>query len=519
LAGSSCVIRRALLSVWDKTGICELAAGLHEMGVKLIASGGTARSIRQAGLPVMEVSQLTGFPEILDGRVKTLHPKIFGGLLALDTPEHRLEMEREGLWYIDLVAVNLYPFREVAWQRRAELDEALEHIDIGGSALLRAAAKNFPRVVVLSSPEQYQPVLEELRSRGDLTADTRRRLAWAAFRHSSIYDAWVTAYLGMGKLNPQEPVEGDGELLMVGARSQVLPYGENPHQKAALYLLPGCPPGALSRAQLLAGRPLSYNNYLDAAAALALVVQYEEPAAVAIKHASPCGCAVATELSSAFRACRDADPVSIFGGVVAVNREVDEDTARGMREVHLDLVVAPGYSPSALQLLKRRRRLRVLRVTLPQPTAAELRTIPGGLLLQEPDAARVDPTRWQLVTSRKPTEDELADAVFAWRVVRVARSNAVVVARGRVTLGIGAGQPSRISAARLALAQAGERARGAVMASDGFLPFPDVVQAAAAAGVTCLVQPGGSVRDEESVAAAEQAGLSMLFTGVRHFRH
>ncbi|MDI3317144.1 MAG: bifunctional phosphoribosylaminoimidazolecarboxamide formyltransferase/IMP cyclohydrolase [Bacillota bacterium] len=513
-------IRRALLSVSEKIGIVELGRGLVELGVRLLSTGGTARALEAAGVPVTPVEEVTGWGEMLAGRVKTLHPAIHAAILARREEAGDLEeIRRAGIEPIDLVAVNLYPFLE---------QPSLEQIDIGGPTLLRAAAKNWPSVVVLSDPAQYGPVLEALREAGDLGPGERRRLAAAAFRHVAVYDAAVA-----GWLEPPGPA-GEGELpaeLPFGLRKLAdLRYGENPHQRAAVYAeaRPRGParPTALAEAVPLQGKPLSYNNLQDAQAAWRLVREFDasgRPAAAAVKHATPCGVALGETLAQAFARARDADPVSIFGGVVALNRPVDAATAADLGDLFLEVVAAPGFEPEALERLKRRRNLRLLALDPEAPVAAplELRPIAGGALLQEADLQPVDPTTWRPVAGDPlpPGSPLLADLEFAWRVVRHARSNAIVVARDGRTLGIGAGQVNRIDAARQALERAGEAARGAVLASDGFFPFGDVAEAAAEAGIAAIVEPGGSIRDEETIRTCREAGIALYFTGVRHFRH
>ncbi|MDI3298669.1 MAG: bifunctional phosphoribosylaminoimidazolecarboxamide formyltransferase/inosine monophosphate cyclohydrolase [Bacillota bacterium] len=527
-------IRRALLSVSEKIGIVELGRGLVELGVRLLSTGGTARALEAAGVPVTPVEEVTGWGEMLGGRVKTLHPAVHAAILARREVASDLEeLRRAGVEPVDLVAVNLYPFLEAP---------SLEQIDIGGPALLRAAAKNWPSVIVLSDPAQYGPVLEALRSAGDLAPGERRRLAAAAFRHVAVYDAAVA-----GWLEPPAAEELPAELPFGLRKRADLRYGENPHQRAALYVearprgatagkaAPGGEPGdaaaarpapSLAEAEPLQGKPLSYNNLQDAQAAWRLVREFDgsgRPAAAAIKHATPCGVALGGTPAEAFARARDADPVSIFGGVVALNRAVDAATADALAGIFLEVVVAPGFEPAALERLRRKRNLRLIALDPAGPVTApfELRPIAGGALLQEADLAPVEPAAWRLAAGRPLPDGSplLADLEFAWRVVRHARSNAIVVAREGRTLGIGAGQVNRIDAALQALERAGEAARGAVLASDGFFPFGDVAQAAARAGIAAIVEPGGSIRDEESIRACEEAGITLYFTGVRHFRH
>ncbi|MBX6377036.1 MAG: bifunctional phosphoribosylaminoimidazolecarboxamide formyltransferase/IMP cyclohydrolase [Clostridia bacterium] len=516
-------MERALISVSDKRGVVDLARGLVALGAEVISTGGTARELAAAGVPVRQVSDLTGFPELFDGRVKTLHPLVHGGILfRRDSPDHRRQAEAYGVRPIDLVCVNLYPFEATAAAGRFRPEEVVEQIDVGGPALLRAAAKNAADVVVLTDPDDYGAVLAALR-RGGLAPEERLRLAAKAFAHTAYYDAVIAAWLG--HRCGAGPLDLPEELVLPFRRVGVLRYGENPHQRAALYRDPLLGRPSLASAELLQGKELSYNNLQDADAAWRAVLEFDEPAAVAVKHATPCGVAVGSGPLEAFHRCRDADPVSIFGGIVAFNRPVDGPVAEAMAPVFLEVVVAPAFAPEAREVLARKRNLRLLQLPPPAATAVpaaafDLRRIDGGLLLQEADPpGGDDPAAWRCVTRAQPTPEDLAELLFAWKVVKHARSNAIVVARAGQTLGIGAGEVNRVDAARMALARAGARARGAYLASDAFFPFGDVVREAAAAGIRAVVQPGGSVRDDESIAGADAAGMVMLFTGRRHFRH
>jgi phosphoribosylaminoimidazolecarboxamide formyltransferase/IMP cyclohydrolase len=510
-------IRRALLSVSDKTGLLELARTLAEQGVELVSTGGTARTLREAGLRAIEVSALTGFPEILDGRVKTLHPTIHGGLLATDSAEHRATLAAHGIAPIDLVVVNLYPFA-AARAAGAEFAACIEQIDVGGPAMLRAAAKNHERVAVLVDPADYLGFLGELAASGGTSLDTRRRLAAKAFALTAAYDAAIAAFLeeARGELFPER-------LVLAAERVERLRYGENPHQAAALYRTSELRPG-VAAARRLQGKELSYNNLLDADAALEAVAEHAEPAVVVVKHANPCGVAIGASLCAAWEKAFACDSVSAFGGIVAVNRPLDAATVEAMAATFLEVIVAPGVEAEAVARLARKPSVRVL-VTdrLPDPTARGLgiRSLAGGLLVQTRDTGRDEPGSWRVVTRRAPTEAEWADLAFAWKVVRHARSNAIVLAREGATVGIGMGETSRVDAARHAVERM-ERGPGrgpCVVASDAFFPFPDGLEAAIAGGATACIQPGGSKRDADVIATADRAGLAMVFTGRRHFRH
>ncbi|WP_457631105.1 bifunctional phosphoribosylaminoimidazolecarboxamide formyltransferase/IMP cyclohydrolase [Oceanithermus sp.] len=500
---------RALLSVSDKTGLPEFARGLIELGFELVSTGGTARVLEEAGLPVTPVAAVTGFPEVLGGRVKTLHPHVHAAVLARE--DQLDELARLGLAPIDLVAVNLYPFEQTV-AGGAAVDEALEQIDIGGPTLLRAAAKNFRRVWAVADPADYPAVLEAL-ARGD-NGELRERLAARAFAHTAAYDAAIAGWFS-GRLEGRLPEKK----FLVLEKEADLRYGENPHQQAALYRVRG-EEGPLLAAGQLQGKPMSFNNYGDAEAAWNLVSAFDEPAAVAMKHQNPCGVGVAGSLAAAFQKAHDADPVSIFGGIVALNRPLDGETASLLAPLFLEVLLAPDYQEEALKLLARKKNLRVLKVpAFARGDYLDLRRLRGGLLAQDADVAPLDEAKLRVVTKSKPTESEWADLRFAWKVVRALRSNAITVARNGQTLGSGMGQTSRIDAARHALDHAGEAARGAVLASDAFFPFDDVVRLAAERGVRAIIQPGGSKRDADSIAAADEAGIAMVFTGLRVFRH
>lgn len=511
--------RRALLSVSDKSGVTELARGLERLGWELLSTGGTARALREAGVEVVEAAAVTGFPEILGGRVKTLHPMIHGGLLAnLELEEHRRQLEEQGIRPIGLLVVNLYPFARTVADPRAELAAAVENIDIGGPAMIRAAAKNFAHVTVVVNPARYGEVLAEIAGAGAVSAETRFRLAAEAFAHTAHYDALIASYLAA---RPGAPEALFPEALSLPLQKiQELRYGENPQQQAAFYAL-GWQRRGLAAARQLQGKELSFNNLNDLQGAWELVLEFDRPTAVAVKHTNPCGVATDGTIAGAYRRAHDADPVSIFGGVVALNRPVNAAVAGEMAKIFLEVVAAPAFEAEALEILGRKREIRLLEIPPAGPGAAEaeLKQVAGGLLLQTVDREPVDLSSARVVTDRAPSEAERRDLCFAQRVVKHVKSNAIVVAGGECTLGVGAGQMNRVGAARIALEQAGGKAAGAVLGSDAFFPFPDTVEAAAAAGVTALVQPGGSQKDEASIEACNRHGMAMLFTGRRYFKH
>jgi len=510
---------KAIISVSDKTGVVDLARGLGELGFEVYSTGGTHKALAEAGLAVGSVSELTGFPEILDGRVKTLPPAVDGCILARrDLPSVLEELARSGIDTIDLVAVNLYPFMRTVVRKDVSLEEALENIDIGGPTLIRAAAKNFPHVLVLVDPADYPRALELLRA-GPVPLDERRRLALKAFQHVASYDTAIAQYLRGSDAFPEE-------LTLALHKLFDLRYGENPHQRAAVYqeesVLWGGEPWGIVAAEQLHGKALSYNNFLDADAAWRAALDFAAPTAAIVKHTNPCGLACHDDLAEAYRRALSGDPVSAYGGIVAVNRELTEAVAQEIAKTFYEIVVAPAFAEEALAILRKKRDLRILRV---DPRAAvgcgapEYRRISGGFLVQEPDAFTDDSIELKVVTERAPSEEEVADLRFAWRVVKHVKSNAIVLAKDRTLLGMGAGQPNRVTSVHLALRRAEERARGAALASDAFFPFPDGVEMAAEGGVTAIIQPGGSIRDAEVIAAADAHGVAMVFTGIRHFRH
>ncbi|HEY8371665.1 MAG TPA: bifunctional phosphoribosylaminoimidazolecarboxamide formyltransferase/IMP cyclohydrolase [Pseudonocardiaceae bacterium] len=518
-------VRRALIGVSDKTGLLELATGLHAAGVEIVSTGGTARVIAEAGVPVTPVEELTGFPECLDGRVKTLHPRVHAGLLAdVRRPEHVEQLQQLDIAPFDLLVVNLYPFvRTVA--SGADPDECVEQIDIGGPAMVRAAAKNHANVAVVVDPARYDWVLEQVRAGGFTLAD-RRALAAAAFRHTASYDVAVASWIG-DTLAPDD--EGSGFPGWTGAtwrRGAVLRYGENPHQRAALYVSDQ-DRGGLANARQLHGKEMSYNNYVDADAAWRAAHDHDAPCVAIIKHANPCGIAVSdlegpAAVADAHRKAHACDPVSAYGGVIAVNREVTVEMAEQVSDVFTEVIVAPGYADGAVEVLSRKKNIRILVAEPPVRGGKEIRAISGGLLVQTVDTVDAegdDPEKWMLACGDPVDGQTLADLVFAWRACRAVKSNAILLAHRGATVGVGMGQVNRVDSARLAVTRAGERARGAVAASDAFFPFPDGLQVLLDAGVRAVVQPGGSVRDAEVIAAAEAAGIPMYLTGTRHFAH
>ncbi|MBI3181388.1 MAG: bifunctional phosphoribosylaminoimidazolecarboxamide formyltransferase/IMP cyclohydrolase [Myxococcales bacterium] len=512
----------ALLSVSDKRGLVPFAQGLTRQGFTLLSTGGTMEALGRAGVPVKKVSEHTGSPEILGGRVKTLHPKIHGGILArLELAEDRAELERHRIEPIALVAVNLYPFRETAARELPE-PEVIEQIDIGGPAMLRAAAKNFRHVAVVVDPDDYQPVLAELAERGEVSEPTRRRLMRKAFAHTAAYDAAISAWLSHSSGEPFPP-----ELSLSFRKAQELRYGENPHQRGAFYREqrePEAPSVAFSR--VLQGKELSYNNLLDLDAALSLVLEFSEsPCAAIIKHNTPCGVCKDSALERAYRIARACDEVSAFGGIVALNRPVDQATAQALAETFLEAVIAPSYQEAARGILAAKKNLRVLEAgeRLSSPSALpraqlDVRSVSGGLLVMDRDA--LEPrSEWKVVSSRQPSEGELRALQFAWRVCKHVKSNAIVFSAQDRLLSVGGGQTSRVDSVKIAAQKGGDRLRGAAVASDAFFPFRDGLDEAAKAGASCVVQPGGSVRDAEVIAAADEHGMAMVLTGVRHFRH
>ena len=509
--------RLALLSASDKTGLIELAQQLvQEFQFDLISSGGTAKALQSAGLPVTKVSDYTGSPEILGGRVKTLHPKIHGGILARrDLPEHLADLETHDIRPLDLVVVNLYPFEQTIAKPDVTMIEAVEQIDIGGPAMIRATAKNFAHTVILSNPSQYSDYLQILREQGEIPLTLRQTLAGAAFALTQSYDRAIAAYFA--NLDNQSPPTFD----LTGTVLQTLRYGENPHQSATWYQT-GRQATGWASAEKLQGKELSYNNLVDLEAARRLITEFDatEPAAAILKHTNPCGVALGNTLALAYEKAWQADSVSAFGGIVALNQTIDGETAQALTQTFLECIVAPGCSEEAQAILGKKSNLRLL--ILPDLTtgpAQTVKAIAGGFLTQASDDRVENPNDWQVVTEKQPTPEQLAELLFAWKVSKHVKSNAIVVTKNLRTLGVGAGQMNRVGSVEIALKQAGEQSQEAFLASDGFFPFDDSVKTAAAAGITAIVQPGGSLRDKDSIAAANELGLVMVLTGIRHFLH
>jgi len=508
---------RAIVSVSDKRGVVDFARGLSELGIELFSTGGTKKSLDASRVKVHSISELTGFPEILDGRVKTLHPAVHGGILARrDLPGHLCELAQNHIELIDMVVVNLYPFVETVTRAQVSLDEALENIDIGGPTMIRSAAKNFPSVLVVVDPNDYDEVLEKLRQ-GNVDLAYRKRLAQKAFQHVALYDTAIAQYLN------EETFPEQMTIALTKARS--LRYGENPHQQAAFYLEQNVkqPSDGLASLEQLGGPEISFNNILDLDAALNLLAEFSDPTIAIIKHNNPCGLASHDDLAEAYRRALAGDPVAAFGGIVASNRVIDLSTAREIEKTHYDLIVAPEYEATALALLKRKESLRLVKVAAYQAPASQsyldFRRVRGGFLVQTPDSLTKGELEPRVVTSRKPSKTELSDLLFAWKAVKAIKSNAIVIAKDRMLLGMGAGQPSRVVSVELALKKAGDRAKGSVLASDAFFPFADGPELAIRNGVTAIIQPGGSVRDKEVIELANRYNVAMLFTNVRHFRH
>ncbi len=511
-------VKRALISVSNKKGVVEFAKSLTQFEVEILSTGGTAKTLREGGVEVKDVAEATRFPEILDGRVKTLHPAIFGGILADRSKKtHLAELKKMGLAPIDLIVVNLYPFKEVTSKADVELAEAIENIDIGGVALIRAAAKNYQSVAVVVDNHRYDEVIKDMeKNKGAISAELRLELAKEAFEHTADYDETIHHFL----VGAEEAFPG---LLSIHfEKVQDLRYGENPHQKAALYREIGAPKWTLVYGEQLHGKEMSFNNFLDMDGAWLCLKEFAEPACIIVKHTNPCGAAAASNLIEAYEKALASDPVSAFGGIVAVNRVIEEDLASKITERFYEIVVAPAFTEEALEVLMQKKNVRLIYMKedeRPRYYGHDYRRVEGGLLVQDYDLITEDPKGFKVVTEKQPSQEELDDLFFVWRVARHVKSNAIILGKGGATVGVGAGQMSRIDAFWLAARKAGDKAKGSVLASDAFFPFPDVVEAAAQEGITAIIQPGGALRDQESIDACNRHGMAMVFTGRRHFRH
>lgn len=509
--------KRALISVSDKSGIVDFSKQLIEYGYEIISTGGTMKILEQSGLKVTSISEITGFPEIMDGRVKTLHPNIFGGLLAVRNNENHMEQLREQkIDLIDLVVVNLYPFKETIAKPNVKWEDAIENIDIGGPSMLRAAAKNYQDVTVIVDPEDYSVVLEELKDKQGIDISLKKRLAAKVFRHTAAYDSYISQYLTehTGEIFPEK-------LTLTYEKVQDLRYGENPHQKAGFYRHALKSQG-LSYAKQLHGKELSYNNIQDTNAAWQMVKEFsEQPVVVAVKHMNPCGIGIGENLLDAYKKAYEADPISIFGGIVATNQIIDEETAKLLHEIFLEVIIAHGFTEEAISILTKKKNIRLLELKNETRESGQqkLVSVSGGILIQDEDEGQIKESEIKVATKRTPTDEEMKQLLFAWKVVKHVKSNAIVLAKDNQTIGIGAGQMNRVGAAKIAIEQAKEKAQGSVLASDAFFPMPDTVEEAAKAGVRAIIQPGGSIRDEDSIKEANKHGIAMIFTGMRHFKH
>ncbi|SET39459.1 IMP cyclohydrolase /phosphoribosylaminoimidazolecarboxamide formyltransferase [Oceanobacillus limi] len=508
--------KRALISVSDKQNIVAFAQGLVELDYEVVSTGGTLKKLKEAGVPAVAIDHVTGFPEILDGRVKTLHPSVHGGLLAKrDKEEHQKQLVENNIAPIDVVVVNLYPFKQTLEKQDASHEDIIENIDIGGPTMLRAAAKNYKDVTVVVDPADYPTILQALRS-GDLDETTRKELAAKVFRHTAHYDALIASYF-----TEQTEEAFPENYTITYEKVQSLRYGENPHQEAAFYKNPLEKGLSLATAKQLHGKELSYNNIQDANAALEILSEYNEPTAVAVKHMNPCGIGVRDTIEEAFQTAFDADPVSIFGGIVALNREIDASTAEKLSGIFLEIIIAPRFSEQALEILTKKKNIRLLELQMEGKDHPhhKITTVGGGALIQSNDRGSIRETEVTVATERAPSEQEIRDLLFAWKAVKHVKSNAIVLAKHSQTIGVGAGQMNRVGAAQIAIEQAGDKTHNAVMASDAFFPMPDTVEAAAKAGITAIIQPGGSKRDQDSIDMCNKHGIAMVFTEMRHFKH
>jgi phosphoribosylaminoimidazolecarboxamide formyltransferase/IMP cyclohydrolase len=512
--------RRALISVSDKTGIVDFARDLVDMKFEIISTGGTYNKLREAGIPVLNISEVTEFPECLDGRVKTLHPKIHAGILAIrDNPEHMRLIEELNIQTIDIVVINLYPFKETISKENVNLEEAIENIDIGGPTMLRAAAKNYQDVVVVVNPSDYEVVLSELKSTGSVSKEIKFKLGYKVFEHTAHYDALIAGYL-RNKAGIDEFPE---KITITFEKAQEMRYGENPHQKAVFYKEPIKTKGMIPDVEQLHGKEMSFNNINDANTAIEIIKCFSEPAAVAIKHANPCGVGVAENIYEAYKKAYEADKVSIFGGVIATNREINDLTANEINKIFVEIIIAPSFTPRAIEILTEKKNIRILKLSdivceIPKETL-DFKKVAGGLLLQEYDNFISNEDNMKFVTDKRPSEEELKDLIFAMKVVKHTKSNAIVLAKNNMTVGVGPGQMNRIGALKIAVECAGEKSNNSVMASDAFFPFSDCVEEAYKAGIKAIIQPGGSMKDQESIDACNRYGIAMVFTGIRHFKH
>lgn len=513
-------IKRAIISVSDKAGVVEFAKGLKTFGVEILSTGGTAKALRDAGIEVIEVSDYTGFPEMMEGRLKTLHPKISGGILAdRRKEEHMKQIEEAGIGPIDLVCVNLYPFAATIAKPDVTLDEAIENIDIGGPTMIRAAAKNFEGVAVVVDSSWYPGIIDEMQANdGALMRDTRFSLSKEAFKHTALYDSTIAQYLTGVDTKEEFP----GVVSFTFEKIMDTRYGENPHQKAAYYRQAGAPADALVNFRQIHGKELSYNNILDMDSAWGLATEFDEPACAIIKHNNPCGCAIGSDLADAYQKAYESDTVSAFGGIVAVNQMLDKATAEKIAQIFIEVVIAPGYDQEALDILTKKADIRLIDsggVTEKSYYSHDIRRVDGGVLIQDFDNIEEPAANWRVVSEAQPTEAQWKDMVFGWKVAKHVKSNAIIYVKDQATVGVGAGQMSRVDSTWLGARKGGEKVKGAVVASDAFFPFRDGLDAAVEAGAACIVEPGGSVRDDEVIAAANEHGIPLVFTGKRHFRH
>jgi len=515
-------VKRALISVSDKEGVVELAKELESMGVEIISTGGTKKKLIDSGVKAIDISDVTGFPEIMDGRVKTLHPNVHGGLLALrGKKEHMDTIEKHAIKPIDMVVINLYPFKEVTKKEDIELAEVIENIDIGGPSMIRSAAKNAESVAVLTDKNDYKEVVEELKS-GGIKPETLQELRVKAYQTTADYDVYIANYLEQRILAPAEPPE---KVLISVEKKQPMRYGENPHQKAAFYTFPNTKETNIGDAEQLHGKELSFNNIYDIDGALSIIKAFNEPVATVIKHANPCGTAVDNDITEAYKKAFNADSLSAFGGIAAMNRPCTKGIAEEINKVFMEVVIAPDFEEDALSILKQKKNIRLIKTGEIKAASGneikykDIRKVAGGLLVQDTDLKQVGESELKTVTKKKPSDKEMKDLLFGWKMVKFVKSNAIVLVKDGVTVGVGPGQTSRVGAAEIAVKKAGDKAKGSVLASDAFFPFRDSIDSAAKEGITAIIQPGGSIKDEEVIKAADELGIAMVFTGIRHFRH